>query len=54
MKRLLLTLCLALAACSAPATEPTFEVLTSEVEPLASAFNAATDKVRAIFLAAPS
>lgn len=44
---------LVLAACAAPAPEATYEVLTAEAEPLASAFNAARGKVRAVFLASP-
>jgi len=53
MKHLWLASLLALLACGAPTPDPRYEVLTAQVEPLRAAFNAASGKVRAIFLAAP-
>lgn len=54
MKHLWMTSLLALAACAASAPDPGYQVLTAEAEPLRTAFNAASGKVRAIFLASPS
>lgn len=45
---------LLLAACAASAEAPAVTALDAAGEPLRSAFDAATGKVRAIFLAAPT
>ena len=54
MKRLWMMSLLALAACGANASGPSYQVLDAKAEPLRTAFNEAHGKVRAIFLASPA
>ena len=54
MKHLWRASLLALAACAASGSDPSYQLLTADAAPLRTAFNAASGKVRAIILASPS
>lgn len=54
MTRRWLTSILLFVACTAPASTPGYEVMDTKLEALRSAFNRASGKVRAVFLASPT
>jgi hypothetical protein len=54
MRALAPVLLVSLVACSGTGRAASVDTLTADSEPLRSAFDAASGKVRAIFLAAPT